>query len=99
MLVLNYNSKNTDNSVLIGDANIEGYLLASVKLPFTVNISQISIIYVLRKLIAQKKINPTDVSVSVDGIIYPINESGRFDNYPPGNDLFDDCLDAILNSK
>lgn len=99
MLVLNYNSKSTDNSVLVGDSDIEEYLLASVKLPFTVNISQISIIYVLRKLIAQKKINPIDVSVSVDGIVYAINESGRFDYYPPADDLFDDCLHAILKAK
>lgn len=97
MLTLNYNSKSSNNSVLLGDADIEGYLLSSIKLTSTsININQISIIYVLRKLIAQKRINPTDVSVSIENVVYVLNDSGRFVHYPPGDDLFDDCLNAIL---
>lgn len=99
MLTVNYKSHHSKNLILLTDRETEQYLLASIKLSKTINISQISIIYVLRKLIAQNKINHSDVIVHIDGTHYTINSSGRFDTYPPITDLFDDCLDAILKGK
>lgn len=97
-LIINYSSKISAGAVLIGDSEIEDYLLTSVNLSTTININQISIIYVLRKLIAQKKINPNHVVVYIDEVVHTFNETGRFNNYNPFVDLFDESLDAILNS-
>lgn len=97
-MIINYSSKISAGAVLIGDSEIEDYLLTSVNLSTTININQISIIYVLRKLIAQKKINPNHVVVYIDEVVHTFNETGRFNNYNLFVDLFDESLDAILNS-
>ena len=50
----------------------------------------------LRRLIAENKINCDSYSLYIYDIYYPINSSGRFKTYPPYNDLFDQPLDTIL---
>ena len=99
MLTLNYKSHHSKNLTLLSDQKIEQYLLDSVKSSRTINISQISIVYVLRKLIAEGSIKHSDVNVLVDNTYYTINKAGRFNTYPPLDDLFDKCLDAILKGK
>ena len=84
--------------MLISDSKIESFLFEQLdKGSIEVTISQISIIYVLRKLIAEKKINSNDICIIIDGNIHSINPTGRFNVYPKGYDLFDKCLDAILS--
>lgn len=96
MLIIDYAPE--QDTVLISDSKIESFLFEQLdKGSIEVTISQISIIYVLRKLIAEKKINSNDICIIIDGNIHSINPTGRFNVYPKGYDLFDKCLDAILS--
>ena len=96
MLIIDYAPE--QDTVLVSDSKIESFLFEQLdKGPIEVTVSQISIIYVLRKLIAEKKINSNDIRIVVDGNIHSINLTGRFNVYPKGYDLFDTCLDAILS--
>ena len=97
MLIIEYAPE--QDTVLVSDSKIESFLFEQLdKGPIKiVTVSQISIIYVLRKLIAEKKINSDDICIIVDGNIHSINPTGRFNVYPKGYDLFDKCLDAILS--
>lgn len=96
MLIIEYAPE--QDTVLISDSKIESFLFEQLdKGSIEVTISQISIIYVLRKLIAEKKIDSNNICIIVDGNIHSINPTGRFNVYPKGYDLFDTCLDAILS--
>jgi len=95
MLIIKYNPNNT-KSILLNDGYIEKFLLNSINTLNFLNISQISIIYVLRKLVAQKKIKASDIIIRIKKVDYTLNNTGRFNSYPEDSDLFDDCLDAIL---
>lgn len=95
MLTIKYKSK-----ILLSDKEIENFLLKHIKLGCKkLTISQISIIYVLRKLIATGKIKNTDVLILLNGNLHAMTTTGRFVSYPVVDDLFDECLDAVLNSK
>ena len=77
MLIIEYAPE--QDTVLVSDSKIESFLFEQLdKGPIEVTISQISIIYVLRKLIAEKKINSNDIRIVVDGNIHSINPTGRF---------------------
>ena len=78
------------------DLKIASLLSLNYNQTRTIPISQISIVYVLRKLIAEKKINNSDVMIEIDNQEYPLLPSGRFLNYPISNDLFDQALNSIL---
>ena len=96
MLIIDYATE--QDTVLVSDSKIESFLFEQLdKGSIQVTVSQISIIYVLRKLIAEKKINSDYICIIVDGNIHSINSTGRFNVYPKGYDLFDTCLDAILS--
>ena len=97
MLIIEYAPE--QDTVLVSDSKIESFLFEQLdKGPIKiVTVSQISIIYVLRKLIAEKKINSNDICIIIDGNIHSINPTGRFNVYPKGYDLFDKCLDTILS--
>lgn len=97
MLIIEYAPE--QDTVLVSDSKIESFLFEQLdKGPIKiVTVSQISIIYVLRKLIAEKKIDSDNICIIVDGNIHSINTTGRFNVYPKGYDLFDTCLDAILS--
>lgn len=96
MLIIKYDPE--QDTVLISDSKIESFLFEQLdKGSIEVTVSQISIIYVLRKLIAEKKIDSNVICIIVDGNIHSINPTGRFNVYPKGYDLFDTCLDAILS--
>ena len=96
MLIIEYVPE--QDTVLISDSKIESFLFEQLdKGPIEVTVSQISIIYVLRKLIAEKKINSDYICIIVDGNIHSINPTGRFNVYPREFDLFGTCLDAIFS--
>ena len=96
MLIIEYTPE--QDTVLVSDSKIESFLFEQLnKGPIEVTISQISIIYVLRKLIAEKKIDSNVICSVVDGNIHSIKPTGRFNVYPKGYDLFDTCLDALLS--
>lgn len=83
MLIIEYEPE--QDTVLISDSKIESFLFEQLdKGSIEVTISQISIIYVLRKLIAEKKINSNDICIIIDGNIHSINPTGRFNVYPKG---------------
>ena len=96
MLIIEYAPE--QDTVLVSDSKIESFLFEQLdKGSIEVTISQISIIYVLRKLIDENKIDSNNICIIVDGNIHSINPTGRFNVYPKGYDLFDTCLDAILS--
>lgn len=100
MLTLNYSPDIKADTVLLGDSQIDEYLIGKSTEDLEINISQISIVYVLRKLIALNKIDHKSVRIkTVDDNIHHLTSAGRFtDQYPSALacDLFDTCLDAIL---
>ena len=90
------------NDLLVSDFDIEDFLLdhhfnSKTNLNYTVDVYQISIIYVLRQLIAKNKINCEDVIVMYNDVVYNINHTGRFDKRFDYVDLFDKSLNAILS--
>lgn len=95
MITFTYLDKPTK---LYSDYKIEEFLLSlDYTKDKTITISQISIIYTLRKLVAEKKIDSNTISIFYNNYHYTVDSTGRFKEYPMHNDLFDQALDAILS--
>lgn len=95
MIVFTYLNK---SSKLYSDYKIEEFLLSlDYTKDKTIAISQISIVYVLRRLVAEKKIDPNTISIFYNDYHHTVDSTGRFKEYPVSNDLFDQALDAILS--
>lgn len=98
MLTIKYLPTQTDDTVLLADAEIDDFLICASEKDMEITVSQVSILYVLRKLVALNKINFENVCVNIDETIHTISKHGRFNShYPIQDDLFDVCLDAILS--
>ena len=103
MVVIKYLKTPHKDLTLLSDFEIEDFLLSTfknVKTRTVIFISQMSIIYVLRGLVAQGLINPFFLTLVFNDVEYYLLESGRFTGaYPECSDLFDKALDHILNYK